>query len=47
MNINEKQRKLLKIKKWEKPTFITITNQELKKHIQAAARSGNCLTWGR
>ena len=31
-------------KKWEKPVFITVRADELKKYIRAAARSGGC--WG-
>lgn len=34
-------------KSWKKPTFSTITAEELKSHIQAAARSGSCAWYGR
>jgi len=37
----------MKKKEWKAPTIVTISSKELKKHIQAAARSGVCYTWGK
>ena len=30
---------------WKTPKFITIKRDEIKKHVQAAARSGDCVGW--
>ena len=34
---------IVKKKQWKKPVIITITKEELSKHIRAAARSGGCM----
>lgn len=46
MKKNEKKsannKDTIKKKEWKKPVFVTITREEVRKHIQAAARSGGC-----
>ena len=42
-----KMHKIKICKQWRKPVFATISAVELKKHIQAASRSGGCALDGR
>ena len=34
----------IKKKEWKKPIIFTVTQEELRKHIRAAARSGTCIS---
>ena len=41
-NGKEKMINCMMIKKWHKPCFVTLSQDELKNHIKVVARSGGC-----
>ena len=43
MDNNEKKNGIVEKKAWRKPTYITIHQEEIAKHIQASACSGGCI----